>query len=333
MTADQVEFLARNNITQSDVFDATGLKKQQYQAQMKREGKVLAIGVAPCNKEGHSMRTAYGHCAMCDPKKIRFQERFREDAFVYVASPQSNNQVVKIGFTKNVQGRATSLSNENYGGYSDWVIIGAVHSANAGRLENQAHTHFKENRLAATYFKDGAIQDARELFNCPPSVALDVILKFSANEPSSSELASQVKLTTTHEPQALELSKTNDAPSRIHETSSDNAHGFASAIPQEKSMVVQDKSTVKQAKITKKPTKKQSEMTKNGAVSTRFQQRSPDSYLKQERTCHLETTNHKENEKELPIQEPNADSGIKWWHLVILFMIIKGIIGTLKLLG
>lgn len=216
MTADQVAFLARNNVTKYDVFDATGLKKKQYQTQMKREGKILAVGVTPCDREGHSMRTAYGHCAMCDPKKIRFQERFREDAFVYVASPQSNNQVVKIGFAKNVQGRASSLSNENYGGYSDWVIIDYVHSANAGRLENQAHTHFKENRLEATYFKDGAIQDARELFNCTPSVALDFILKFSANEASSSKFVQdkptvkRAKITKKSAKKQSEMTKKGD---------------------------------------------------------------------------------------------------------------------------
>jgi hypothetical protein len=130
------EFLARHQITASQVVDARGLSKQARGGLMRSRAAVLAIG-SPCDKRSHRLRISPGHCAECDPKKIAFARRHRSPAQVYVAS-SSALTLTKIGSSLDANARIAQLNSERYGGVGDWRLVGMCHSSEAGRIESEA---------------------------------------------------------------------------------------------------------------------------------------------------------------------------------------------------
>ena len=69
---DQRKFLRDQKLPLSFLFDASGMRKVDYEAVMKRDEKFFAFGVTPCSKGGHSLRTRSGHCIQCDTAKIAY---------------------------------------------------------------------------------------------------------------------------------------------------------------------------------------------------------------------------------------------------------------------
>jgi len=167
------KFLARHQITVSQVVDARGLTKQARGDLMRSRAAVLAIG-SPCEKQGHRLRISPGHCAECDPKKIAFARRHRSPAQVYVAC-SSALTLTKIGSSVNANGRIAKLNAERYGGAADWRLIDMCHSSEAGRIEYEAHAALAQCRADARYWKAGVLTECYELFACPAEVAMTVV--------------------------------------------------------------------------------------------------------------------------------------------------------------
>ena len=121
LTKEQSAFLAKHNTPISSVFDASGMGKSDYRAAMKELGKTVAIGVTPCKKGNHTMRTRSGHCIQCNPASIAFQKRHLMDGFVYVA------------------------------GASDWECLFWVKTKNAGKVEFDAHERVDRRRQGPSF--------------------------------------------------------------------------------------------------------------------------------------------------------------------------------------
>ena len=75
LTKSQKDFLHHYGIREDETFDASGMSKSEYSAQMRGLGAKIAYGTTPCNAYGHSLRTRAGHCAQCDPRRIVFLNR------------------------------------------------------------------------------------------------------------------------------------------------------------------------------------------------------------------------------------------------------------------
>ena len=70
LTDEQKKFIEKYEIPVNVIFDATGFSTKDYKIYMKKNKIDFAIGVTKCEKSGHTMRTKYAHCAMCETSKI-----------------------------------------------------------------------------------------------------------------------------------------------------------------------------------------------------------------------------------------------------------------------
>lgn len=170
LSDDQFEFLRHHEISPSHVFDATGLTRARCAEVMSALGMVVAIGVSPCRKAGHTLRSRHGHCVMCGTHNLAFQNRFDESGEVYVAySPKE--ALVKVGTSKYSRARMANLNSYGYGGASDWNIESIHICDKAGRVEFFAQSLLAPHRVSRTYWKTSSTVECNELFVCSVAVA------------------------------------------------------------------------------------------------------------------------------------------------------------------
>jgi len=173
-TEEQLEFFLRHEIPLSQVFDATGYSTGEYKAIMRELGMVVAIGVSPCARSGHTVRTRAGHCAQCGTHNLAFLRRFDDAGYVYVAFSESL-QLVKVGTTSDTNARLTTLNYFGYGGAYDWSIQFFSHCQRAGRVEFLAQQALWRYVVWRDYVKQGESVRCQELFKCPAKGAIAAV--------------------------------------------------------------------------------------------------------------------------------------------------------------
>ena len=190
LTKEQREFLRKQNVCLSLVFDAEGMSKSEYREVMKSLDKHIAYNTTPCKKAGHTMRTRAGHCIQCNTARIAFQKRHSEQAFVYVAGSLSRS-VIKVGVTNNIENRMESLNKLQYASASDWTCIYWIETKRAGEVEFSAHDSLKQFAAPTTYSRFGKTVNCLETFYCPAQTAIDAVSSYASdilNEWSSDKL-------------------------------------------------------------------------------------------------------------------------------------------------
>lgn len=176
LTIEQLEFLDSNQITLDMVFDAAGLSQRQYKEIMSRSRQLIAIGVAPCRKYGHTMRTRAGHCVQCGPHNLAFLRRYQTDGYLYLAYSYEI-ECCKIGTTNDADQRISTLNETGYASISDWILIEAWHTNDMGRIELNAHRILNDYKVSFTYFRHGQFVESTETFNCSLDLAMDACLE------------------------------------------------------------------------------------------------------------------------------------------------------------
>ena len=174
LSLNQLTFLRSQSIPLSAVFDASGMKKAEYQAAMRAEEKSFAFGVTPCAAGGHTIRTRAGHCIQCDHSKIAYMIRHDARAFVYIAASAAG-RFIKIGFAIDVADRREKLNLYRYGGQSDWQTLATASCTSAGRAESVAQTKLSCFAVDGDYIREGKLQRCYELLRCDFSDALDAL--------------------------------------------------------------------------------------------------------------------------------------------------------------
>ena len=174
LSPEQVEFIQKHKIHPRYVFDGIGMNQAQYRPIMKILNKGVAFNVPPCKEAGHTLRTRSGHCCQCNTARLEFQKRNDSGGNVYIAGTVTG-ETIKVGFTKSVEIRSESLNRTKYAGYSDWEIIYAISSKDAGRIETQANVLLQAYELATQYIHDGHWQDSFETFKCSFTKAKEII--------------------------------------------------------------------------------------------------------------------------------------------------------------
>lgn len=177
----QITFLRSQNIALSSLFDATGMKKADYQLAMTADRKNFAFGVTPCNAAGHTLRTRAGHCIQCDHAKIAYMLRFDARAYIYIAASKIGH-LIKIGSSIDIADRRDKLNQYQYGGQNDWQILATANSAAAGRTEFEAHAQLACWSVPGEYVKAGKKQRCYELFQCNFSDARDALISALGND-------------------------------------------------------------------------------------------------------------------------------------------------------
>lgn len=164
LTIDQKIFLDSHNIFEGEVFDAAGMKREEYKTKMKAGGYKVAIGVTPCAKGGHAMRNRHGTCLMCDPASLAFQARYKKTMYLYIAQPNTGS-ITKIGITDNLEDRARQLNLHKLGGFITWDIKFNVECPNAGRIEVHISNLLSGFNVPTPYLsKSGEI--CEEVYTC-----------------------------------------------------------------------------------------------------------------------------------------------------------------------
>lgn len=78
LTEEQKTFLDKYNLNIDMVFDASWMKRKEYSPIMKELEKHIAIGVIPCAKAWHTMRTSFWSCLQCNTQSIAYINRRHE---------------------------------------------------------------------------------------------------------------------------------------------------------------------------------------------------------------------------------------------------------------
>lgn len=165
LTPGQQLFLKRHDIPLNKVFDATGFSQPDWREHMSLHEMVVAINVRPCRKAGHRMRTSGGHCVQCKPANLAYQERYRQEAYVYILGSK-RQQILKVGYSESPHSRADHLSVLRYGAATDWVLLFYVRCKRAGAVEHSLLSRHRDSSVFGEYWKDRRYQECFELLRC-----------------------------------------------------------------------------------------------------------------------------------------------------------------------
>ena len=171
LTPTQLEFLRAQGVPLSKAFDASGMSRSAYQAEMEPLGMEVAFGVSSCKAGGHSLKTRSGHCPQCGTHHLAFLRRYDGSGAVYTAhSPKTG--LVKVGTAESPHLRMGNLNSYGYGGANDWRVVTTVQCASrAGKVEFLAHRKLLSHQVSRTYTKTYRTVSCQELFSCPAAVA------------------------------------------------------------------------------------------------------------------------------------------------------------------
>ncbi len=176
LNKEQLAFLKEHKVSSKFVFDAKGLKKSEYKEIMKDLNKLVAFNVTPCSKFSHTLRTRSGHCCQCNTAYLEFQKRNDSEGIVYIAKSLLG-KIIKIGFTKSIQIRSESLNRTKYGGFNDWIIVYAIESKEAGKIENKICSELSDFSKYINYEHDNHTQLASEIFTINSTMAIKLLLE------------------------------------------------------------------------------------------------------------------------------------------------------------
>ena len=166
LTEHQNRFLRSHKISPSELFDASGMRTRDYTSFMKGTRLHFAFGVTPCKEGGHTIRTKNGHCVQCEPDKISYLRRHHLVADVYIAGSHKH-RLIKIGSSTDPHERLSKLNDVRYGGASDWEILAAAKTDNAGKVESNVHHRCARSITRAPTFAPGWISPATNCFAVP----------------------------------------------------------------------------------------------------------------------------------------------------------------------
>ena len=175
LSKEQKAFLAEHGIPLSKIFNATGMSSSRYKLIMKDGDFLVAYGVTPCSRGGHTLRTRSGHCVQCNTKHIAYIRRHSEPGYVYLLHSKSTN-LVKVGASVDPNIREKNLNGYAYGGASDWMIIEKFYTKDYAKHENLAHQSLETYRTSGKYFDRGGWIECNELFTCSVEVAKKAIV-------------------------------------------------------------------------------------------------------------------------------------------------------------
>lgn len=171
LTKEQEAFLESQGIPLSAAFDASSMPKSVYSQVMKKLGKLVAFGVTPCDRAGHTLRTRHGHCIQCGTHHLAFIQRYSESGVIYVAHSASK-KLTKVGVTGDVSERIKMLNSYGYAGVNDWrVWYQRGMENNAGRVENFIHNKLLKYKISVNYEKEGRLVECQEVFDCGYEIA------------------------------------------------------------------------------------------------------------------------------------------------------------------
>jgi hypothetical protein len=161
LTSQENAFLRSQGLTANDVYDGRAEAQRERGEHAKAAGKSIVLATA-CMR-GHRLRTRHGHCVQCDTSKLAFQKKFSTAGTVYIAGSLTS-ELIRIGFSIDLDQRDRKLLFEASGGASDWALLYSANVDDGGRIEDLARKRLKAFRVAVDDVKEADAPDAPDLF-------------------------------------------------------------------------------------------------------------------------------------------------------------------------
>ena len=180
MNEDLLDFIEEQGLDVSLFIDAEGNPISQIREEMKANNKIFAFNSTPCQSNNHTTRSISGHCIECDTARIAFTLRHYNLGIVYIAG-SIRGQLIKVGYTNNVENRVKSLNVSNIGGVNDWKILYHIQVLNAGMIEQQTQSELEPYLTELQYFHNSHLQVSKELFKCSFSKAKNMLIQVVEN--------------------------------------------------------------------------------------------------------------------------------------------------------
>ncbi|APD87317.1 hypothetical protein BM527_15135 [Alteromonas sp. Mex14] len=274
------------------------------------------------------MRGANGHCVMCKPANLMYRKRYREAGYVYVASTEERDDIVKVGYCTHTKKREQSLNNTRYGGYTGWKIIASREALEKGVLENAIHHKLKPFAFETTYFHDNQKQTASELFSVDSGYAISVLKDIDTDLSSSSAAAkSNKKLKQPHSSQQhhrKERAEQSESPashySELHEKPKQNPHAL-----QIKSIREIDGRKRKETRAERRDRKSQQllKTNKNRQRTASFYE-TTECYHHSKPVSKASLRPHQSDEFDYQNSKGEDDhTGLRWYHWFLIVFVMK----------
>lgn len=181
-TKEEKDFMDKNGLTEEDIYDGRGESRKSCHDHAKANNCKYYFSSSPCRKSGHRIRTRCGHCAICNPGAIAFQDRHSGSGGIYVAT---NGDYTKVGVVdNNINNIEQAIHNRElrlniYGGYGsedNWKIIAwAAVDQNVGMIEHAVHNMLSDYSVKAGYYYGNGYKEAQEMFSCDSGIAFEAI--------------------------------------------------------------------------------------------------------------------------------------------------------------
>ncbi len=168
------EFLVKYDVEVSDIFDATGMKKKEWREAIEGTDYKLVMNAGLCNKEYHNLKTRAGHCAICNPRNLRLQERYYESGYIYLAHSETLD-LIKIGVSNDPENRVLVMNDQGYGDFDDWTLEYNEYSSKPYQIESAAHNYLNDFRFDITFERLGITETSREIFDCSVEEGIEAI--------------------------------------------------------------------------------------------------------------------------------------------------------------
>jgi len=178
LTSDELRFLRDQNICIEQVLHTKGMIKIGHKRALEAKGAKLGINGSTC-VSGHRLRTRSDHCPQCRPANLAFEARHSTKAFVYVC--QSETDLIKIGFSTDVNDRIRRHNRECHASCSNWKLLFSFETEKAGKVEAETHTALARYNFSQAYEKGDGIVNSREVFSCSAEVAILAVRKALSN--------------------------------------------------------------------------------------------------------------------------------------------------------
>jgi hypothetical protein len=180
MNEELLDFIEEQGLDIALFIDAEGYPISQIRDEMKANHKIFAYNSTPCQLNNHTTRSISGHCVECDTARIAFTVRHYNLGFVYIAG-SIRGQLIKVGYSNNIDNRVKSLNVSNIGGVNDWNIIYHIQVLNAGMIEQQTQSELEPYLTELQYFHNSHLQVSKELFKCSYTKAKDTLIQVVQN--------------------------------------------------------------------------------------------------------------------------------------------------------
>ncbi|PUE35533.1 GIY-YIG nuclease family protein [Limnohabitans sp. Hippo4] len=220
LTKQELSILKALGISEAETLDVSKISSKAERKRAANEvGAKVTYGYTPHFKCGYCLKTPSGNCIVCEPKYLAYDKRYQDSGTLYIAY-SIEKSYMKVGSTTKIKERSKTLRQQNYGGFSDWVISFSedVH-ASAGQIEEEMKRNLKDYKVEGEYIKDGKMQRAIEMFNYPVEKAISeykILIKKFENKDITAHPISEKLDTKKQEIKALP-SKFEFAEQWLHE--------------------------------------------------------------------------------------------------------------------